>query len=159
MTATQPQIDDSASCSSADTELVLIPQDGVARVSDAVRPFFAKLIPELRGTATVDDLIDQAARGELQIWLAYSPGSDDIYGIQLTTLQALPQMLVCRLIGTAGHRMLEMNVPALLAQIEEWATYQKCGAIVCEGRSGWRRYLKGYAEVARVWHKELPNGR
>jgi hypothetical protein len=138
---------------------VLIPQEGVERVEAVARPLLAKLIPELRGTADVEDLIGQAKRGEIQIWLAYSPGHDEIYLIQLTTLQPLPKMLVCRLIGTAGYQMLQMNMRSFLHRIEEWAVHNGCGAIICEGRPGWRRYLEGYTEVARIWHKELSDGR
>jgi len=156
MTAAVTQIEVSPSSSSADAELVLIPKDGIERVAPMMMQFIRGLVPVLGHTVDAADIIDMAARGEIQLWIVWNPSSNTEHGMVVTELLTFPQKRIARALGVTGEGMLGMDVSRMIETLSDWATSEGCDRIELYGRAGWARFLSSHwVDAGHVWKKDL----
>ena len=159
MTATQQPTEATASSSSADAPTsILIPADRVRGVADLVGPMLEKVDQIAAGRFSVLSVLELAVAAQAQLWIIWDPvGEGEVVGVMVTELLDQGESRVVRhfLTATDPGVLALCNVEQILEPIERWAREQGAVAMICEGRRGWGRLLKGYDEVARVWEKEL----
>lgn len=97
---------------------------------------FIRLEPQIiaaleysQGTHNVDDVLQQIATGELQLW----PGKDSVLITQIITYPR-KRALHIFLAGGNQRELKEMNDPVV-----QWAKAQGCTTITLTGRLGWSR--------------------
>jgi len=126
-----------------------------------VRPFVDTFAATTKGKIAGEDIFESAAKGLYQIWVIYEPDSDNVTGMILTELRRFPRQLSCAIIGSAGAGIFQMDSKRVIGQISDWARFQGCTTILCEGRLDcmfydWARHLgDGFEEISRLWEKEL----
>lgn len=102
---------------------------------------------DLTRESVVEDL-----KAELSLlWLTIS--GDEILGITITQLRKSPKGLQCWVILVAGHSL--KNWSHLIEKIEQFAKDEGCTVLRWEGRPGWGRVFKGYAQPYVAYEKRL----
>jgi hypothetical protein len=107
-----------------------------------------QVLTDAGGNTTLDDLIQQAREGRVQIW---SRGNS----LAVTELLAFPQKTQLNVIAAAGKLT---EIQAMEAEIEAFARAHGAASMVTHGRSAWARVGRrtGWVPVAMRFVKSLP---
>jgi hypothetical protein len=111
------------------------------------RPGLEKALALGGSTHTVDDVLDQIARGDAQLWV-------DDRAIVVTEVRQCPRKKVLYAWLATGE--LDACV-TLLRRAVEWGTEQGCELAIATGRKGWTKPLRseGWTETLVVLEQEL----
>lgn len=126
---------------------------------DQVRAAWPHLLPfleeyeERTRFTTPQDVLEQALRGEMQLW-TYHDGDYRFRGVLGTRIHQTPAGPVCALWLTLGHNAMELIQDAYQV-IERWARANGCYAMEIVGRRGWKRVLPDFEEESVVLRKVL----
>jgi hypothetical protein len=153
MTASPQPIEDTASSSSPDLEVVMVPVQGIDQVESLAREMLA---PAFERTQKIDieDVLDACRYDTMQLWfLCEKDAGRRAIGCIVTELIYLPQRKVARVIAAAGKDAMRWK--PCIGKFEEWARAEGCAALELVGRKGWGRIQPEYQEIERVYSKEL----
>lgn len=141
-----------ASPSSSSVELISIPSRDAWVVEDLFRPLIA---PALLRTRKIDvaSLFKLAHKGRFQLWIAWDTQERDALAALVTEICDYPTRRVARALLLAGRQANRWR--HLVTTLESWARGEGCAALEMVGRPGWGRLFPDYAEIERVFSKEL----
>jgi hypothetical protein len=101
------------------------------------------------GTHTVDDVLAQVERGELQLW----QGDDSVIVTQILTYPRLKEL--CFFLAAGRMAGMKSMTPIIL----QWGREHGCVRAVFAGRPGWTRTFltqhDGWLTSMQVFEKEL----
>lgn len=103
-----------------------------------------------RGFIDTDEVREDLKAARKQLW-GYEDGGR-IIGIAITRIT---KGRVCELYGAVGTQTQPGQIQAVHAEIEQWAKSINCTKLRLQGRHGWQRALKGYAQVGVILEKEF----
>jgi hypothetical protein len=105
----------------------------------------------VRGTQTVNDVIQAARSGRAQLWEGGSL-------LLVTEVEDYPLYRVLRYASVAGDMNME-DLNALQARADAWGREQGCTRAEAIGRPGWDRHAKdwlpNWERVGSFWMKDL----
>lgn len=116
---------------------------------DAIRRQIERALVYAGGSHTVDDVIEQCHRGEMQMW----EGTQSVVVTQILTYPRLKEL--CFFIAAGKMSEMQRLGPIIWA----WGKEQGCTRAVFVGRPGWARSFltleQGWISKLAVFEKEL----
>jgi hypothetical protein len=111
-----------------------------------------------KGRASIDDIVGFLYRGQMQLWAAYDPETNAVYGYVITEIKQYPAMKVLVMQYIAGESHIMNSVQDKVHEtLERYAVDAGCKAIEAFGRPGWRPNMKkhGYTTETVIYEKYL----
>jgi hypothetical protein len=88
-----------------------------------------------------------------QLW-GYQDGQV-ITGVAITEVYETPRGKCCEVHGACGTETARGQIEQIMTAIEAWAREIGCTRVRFGGRHGWKRKLKGFAQVGVILEKEI----
>jgi hypothetical protein len=110
---------------------------------DELSPHLFRL--ERHGHIDAEEVRDDLKASRKQLW-GYQDGAK-IAGIAITRIT---KRGVCEIYGAAGTQTKPGQIQEVHDAIERWAKEINCTKLRLQGRRGWLRVLKGYAQTKEI---------
>lgn len=138
-----------------DGQITMISLDVLDSIWPQIVPFLEKSSEWFEEYYSVDDLLDCARSGDLQLWVAVE--NSKIFAIGFTGIVEYPKCRILKcvfLAGSGAKRVLKG-----LEEIHQWAAMLGCTRSEIVGRLPWRRLAAplGYTERGVVMVKNIAN--
>jgi len=120
-----------------DADLVLIPEDHVARLAPMIVPMLTAVAERSRGSLSVEGMLARFITGKWQLWVITEGKIKAIMASELhIQISGRKAASIHFLTGEDSNSWLH-----LFDKFEEWARVQGCGVIDILARKGWARRL------------------
>jgi hypothetical protein len=125
--------------------LGLMPYGVLHKVIPALLPYLEESATRSRGRASVDDLIRFIMTGQMQLWVVYEEGSNQVYGHFITEVKDYPQfkMLVIQYAAMEPNHMEQVE-DQMQEYAGKYARKMGCVGIEFVGRPGWKKHAEKY---------------
>jgi hypothetical protein len=140
--------------SSYSVRLELVPADLVGEYEPDLREHLARACDTSRGQATPSGILELAAKGIVQLWMAREK-SGEVVMVGVTEIRTFDHSdrKVIRCFLGAGKGLKQWFWA--LRHTEEWAKREGCTSIEVITQDSFSRFLPGYEKIVSTYSKEL----
>ena len=100
---------------------------------------------------TVPGIIEEIGSGELEIWVVIRDGVVALFGLTITEIENGDRTL--EVVFMVGKEMKHWIY--LREQIEDYARFRECDAVLSMARKGWAKYMPDYKITNIILRKAL----
>lgn len=115
-------------------------------------PYFIEAAKLSGGRVGVDDLLQQATNGAIQVWVAEEDST--LYAVVITRICQYPKKNMLSVQFATGTRMTGW-LKTMINAIKAYAVYNQCQGVEIVGRTGWIRLLSKYGMQETASQMEL----
>lgn len=132
-----------------------VPKEYIELVWPKIEAYLKGAADYTYGRFLVSDIKDSLMTKDQQLWVAYDPETEDVYGAVVTEILTYPRITSLVMHFTGGIELPKWKAP-MLALLQEFAKNNRCSVIESYGREGWEKVFKDDGFRKRFMFYELP---